>query len=267
MHDAVLQLYRILVAVAVLWKSGATLLLGDWNRIRIGSFGRYQLEKRHGAARVWMISTFHKPLILARLAAAVLLLLGVGSRVAILVIVLGFVHELCYEYRFNTIYITLCLCCLLPAQRLGTGFELSGGTSTANSWSQFLVVLLTVDVYWNSAYQKLRSPQFMTGLSLVQQSYVAAAVRPQMTSWEYWHPATGATRAMAGGAVRTRWRAVATTVVVLEILLPVGLLTPALRSGAIVVGMGLHLAFMAILPLRLAPFTLVTLASYPLFMP
>src|SRR5215831_7826328 len=141
-HDADVQLYRMLIAIAVLLKTAATLFLGDWNRLRSGSFGRYQIERRRGAELAAIISMLHKPLILIRFAAALLLLVGIQSRLAIAVIILGLVEELSYEYRFNTIYMTLCLCFLLPAQQLGFGFKLSDSVSTANSWSQFLIVLL-----------------------------------------------------------------------------------------------------------------------------
>ncbi|WP_280688662.1 MULTISPECIES: hypothetical protein [unclassified Kitasatospora] len=264
-HDSRIQVYRVLIAVAALLKTGATLFLGDWNRLRAGSFGRFRLERRWGIDRARLLSSVHQPLVVARLAASVLLLFGIQSRAAIVVLLLGFAQELCYEYRFNTIYLVTCLCFLLPAQNLGTTLAPSDGVSTGNAWSQFLIVLLTVDVYWNSAYQKLRSPQFMSGLSLVQQAYIAATVRPRIVGWEYWHPPTGATAAMAAGAVPRRWRVLAVLVVALEILLPVGLLVPPLRPFAVVAGVALHLGFMSILPLRLAPFTLASLASYLLF--
>jgi hypothetical protein len=40
--------------------------------------------------------------------------------------------------------------------------------SAANTWAQCLLVLVTTDIYGNSAWQKLRSPQFRTGLYLAQ---------------------------------------------------------------------------------------------------
>ncbi|MFJ1610754.1 hypothetical protein ACIOHS_46770 [Streptomyces sp. NPDC088253] len=56
--------------------------------------------------------------------------------------------------------------CLLLAGDLGHGLRIEHGPSTANTWAQCLLVLVTTDIYWNSAWQKLRSPQFRTGLYL-----------------------------------------------------------------------------------------------------
>ncbi|GAA5706840.1 hypothetical protein [Streptomyces avermitilis] len=266
-HDSRIQMYRILLAAAALLKALATLFLGDWNRLRVNSFGRFRLERTWGAGQARLISAVHKPLVLARLLASVLLLVGIEPKAAIAILLVGFGHELCYEYRFNTIYIATCLCFLLPAGSLGTTLGLSDGVSTDNAWSQFLIVLLTVDVYWNSAYQKLRSRQFRTGLSLVQQAYIADTVRPRIVGREYWHPPTGVTAAMAAGAVPRQWRALPVLVIMLEILLPIGLLVPVLRPFAVAAGIALHLGFLSILPLRLAPFTLASLATYLLFVP
>ncbi|MFI9811220.1 hypothetical protein [Saccharothrix variisporea] len=266
-RDANLQVYRMLLAAAVLIKIGATAFLGDWNRFRPGGFGRYVLERQRGVRWARFLAAVHKPLVVARGIAAVMLFFGVAPKIAALIAAVGFLHELSYEYRFNTIYISLSLLCLLPAGRLGDSLSLSDGSSSANTWSQFLIVLLTADMYWNSAYHKVRSSQFVSGLSLAQLAYVARQAKPLLPMWEYAHPPLGATRAAAAGGAGTRWRVLAVTVVVLEVLIPVGLLVPETRSAAIAAGVALHMAFLGILPLRLAPFTLATLAAYLVFVP
>lgn len=266
-HDGRLQLYRILLGAAMTWKTAASTFLGDWRRLQAGSFGRYQLAHRRGERAAGWIAAVHKPLLAARLPCCVLLLAGALPKLAIVVIVAGLVQELLYEYRFNTIYLALCALFLLPAGDLGSLGTPSASMSSANTWSQFLIVVLTIDVYWNSAYQKLRSPHFSSGLLLAQLAYVAGAVRPLMPGWEYWHPPIGASRSVAAGPVALRWRLLAAGVVLVEVLLPVGLLWEPLRPFAIGVGVLMHLAFLGILPLRLVPFTLTTLASYLLFAP
>jgi hypothetical protein len=266
-RDARLQVYRVLLAVAVLWKTGATAFLGDWNRLRPGGFGRRLLANARGPRQAAVLAALHKPLVVVRGAAGVMLLFGVEPRLAAVAAAVGFAHELAYEYRFNTIYITLSLLCLLPAGRLGDGLLPADGVSSANTWSQFLIVLLTVDMYWNSAYHKARSPQFRSGLSLVQLAYAADQVKTLLPRREYVHPPLGATRAAAAGAVPWWWRLTAVGVLVVEVLLPVGLVLPDTRTAAVAVGIGLHVAFLGILPLRLAPFTIATLATYVLFAP
>lgn len=266
-QEARLQLYRVLLAVAVLWKAGATAFFGDWNRLRPGGFGRRMLVNARGPRQAAVLAALHKPLVVVRGVAGVMLLFGVEPKLAVVMAAVGFAHELSYEYRFNTIYITLSLLCLLPAGRLGDTLLPVEGVSSANTWSQFLIVLLTVDMYWNSAYHKLRSPQFRSGLSLVQLAYAADQVKTLMPMREYVHPPLGATRAAAAGAVPWWWRLMAAVVLVLEIVLPVGLVLPDTRAAAVVFGIGLHVAFLGILPLRLAPFTIATLATYVLFVP
>jgi hypothetical protein len=61
-HDGRIQLYQVLIGVAVLLKAGGTAFLGDWNRLRPGSFGRMMLESRQGSARAELISRVHKRL-------------------------------------------------------------------------------------------------------------------------------------------------------------------------------------------------------------
>ncbi|MGW0583688.1 hypothetical protein ACWD25_49065, partial [Streptomyces sp. NPDC002920] len=70
--------------------------------------------------------------------------------------------------------------CLLLAGDLGTDPHLRHGSSTANTWAQRLLVLITTDIYWNSAWNKLRSPQFRSGLHLAQWVHVYTQVREQL---------------------------------------------------------------------------------------
>ena len=248
----------------MLWKTGATGFLGDWNRLRGGGFGRRLLENARGPRQAAVLAALHKPLVVVRGIAGVMLLFGVAPKLAAVAAAVGFLHELSYEYRFNTIYVALSLLCLLPAGRLGDTLLPVEGVSSANTWSQFLIVVLTIDVYWNSAYHKVRSPQFRSGLSLAQLAYAADQVKSSLPLREYVHPPLGATRDVAAGAVSVRWRLMAVAVLALEVLLPVFLLSPDTRTAAVLAGIGLHVAFLGILPLRLMPFTIATLATYVL---
>ncbi|WP_258308817.1 hypothetical protein [Streptomyces sp. NWU339] len=54
------------------------------------------------------------------------------------------------------------------------------GPSTANIWAQCLLMLIATDIYWNSAWPKLRSPQFRIGLHLAQWIHTYTQVRDQL---------------------------------------------------------------------------------------
>ncbi|WP_330262013.1 hypothetical protein [Streptomyces sp. NBC_00539] len=41
-------------------------------------------------------------------------------------------------------------------------------------------MLITTDIYWNSAWQSLRSPQFRTGLYLARWIHVYTQVKDQL---------------------------------------------------------------------------------------
>jgi hypothetical protein len=252
--------------VASIWKALAIMLYGEWNRLEVAGYHYFALAKRSGPRMARAISRTHQPLLVSRLLASVALLLGYGSQIAILVIAIALIVELGYEYRFNTIYMLLCLLCLLPSGSLGSGVHLSDQLSSKNTWSQVLIVLLTIDLYINSAWLKIKSPQFITGRYLSQLATVSGAVRHRLPLWEYHHPAL-LVRAAQDNRSRLLWRLAATATVLLEATIPIGLLIPSTRPWAFAAGIGLHLAFLGILPIRLLPFTMTTLASYALFAP
>jgi len=177
---------------------------------------------------------------------------------------MGLYHELLYEYRFNTIHMLLCLLFLLPAGALGHGFQLSAESSNKNTWSQFLIVLLTVDVYLNSAWHKVRSKHFISGVYLRQLTLAASELKSSMPLWEYRHPTVLATLARSGSHPAI-WPLAAVGTVALESVVPIGLFISPLRPFAVLLGVGMHIVFMGILPVRLLPFTLASISTYVLF--
>ncbi|MET9452503.1 hypothetical protein [Streptomyces cinerochromogenes] len=69
--------------------------------------------------------------------------------------------------RPNTVRYTLLTgVCLFVGGDLGHGLSIEHAPSAANTWALCLLVLITADIYWNSAWQKLRSDQFRSGLYL-----------------------------------------------------------------------------------------------------
>ena len=130
----------------------------------------------------------HKPLLLLRIAGGAALALGTLPVLAIVVVLIGHVHEYCYDRHFHTVYLTGCVAALLFAHRLGAGRHLSDDVDASDTFARFLIVLLTVDMYLNSGYLKLRSAHFRSGRYLAQVFQVAFAVRGRQQTVEYWQP-------------------------------------------------------------------------------
>jgi hypothetical protein len=132
-----------------------------------------------------------------------------------------------------------------------------------------LLVLITTDIYWGSAWQKLRSPQFRSGLYLAQWVHVYTQVKEQLP-YRGQHAIPGLVRRHAGN-LTTRdirlWRLVAATVITLEIALPPALLIPQTMPYAVLAGIGMHAAFTCLKPRQLTTFSGLTLGTYIAFVP
>lgn len=266
-HEWRLQVFRMALGFAVLWKALASIFYGEWTRLESGRLDHYLLVRRWGTARAGAFTSIYKPQLVMRAVSGMALLTGYCSKVAIGVICLSMFYELVYEYRFNTIYLMLCSIALLPAQALGSNFAVSDQVSSRNTWAQVLVVFITCHLYFNSAWLKARSSQFSSGLLLAQVAHGAAVVRSQLPLWEYRHPTVLARTALSYSRNKILWRALAVGTILLEFCLPPLLVAETTRPFAIVGGLMMHAAFMAILPIRLAPFTVTAVASYVLFVP
>ncbi|HEY7224674.1 MAG TPA: hypothetical protein VH561_13945 [Micromonosporaceae bacterium] len=263
-HEWRLQAFRVMLGLGCFVKTGVSVFCGDWGRVDQRAFGYYSVLRRHGHVRAELIRLTHKPLLVIRLIASAALMAGVGSRIACCVLGLGLFAELYWEYRFNTIYLMCCLLAILPAERLD-GYSDRVVSSQGNTWAQALVVLVTIDLYWNSAWCKIRSAQFRSGMLLAQVFNGAASLRHLMPRWEFWHPAWLGRMARAPGAAGV-WQTLSIGVIGAEVLLPIGLLFPEQWAMTAVVGLVLHVGFVILLPLRLIPFQIVTISTYLLFL-
>ncbi|MFD5271822.1 hypothetical protein [Streptomyces sp. NPDC058335] len=135
--------------------------------------------------------------------------------------------ELLYLKSPNAVRYTLLTgTCLLLAGDLGHGLVVEHGLNTANTWAQCLLVLITTDIDWNSARQKLRSPQFRSGLYLAQWVHTYSQVRNRLPySRQFAVPGFVHRHAdnLAAPDV-CLWRLVTGTVIAAEIALPPALL-------------------------------------------
>ncbi|MFJ3203322.1 hypothetical protein [Streptomyces sp. NPDC086989] len=265
-QEAHLQLFRIALGFACVVKFLGELVQGMWNFLAVGTYSRHELGQRRGPDAVALIAALHHPVTVLRLTAALALTLGPWPHAAAAAVTLGLAFELTYLYRFNTVYLMLCAACLMFAGAPGRGLSVTYAQSSANTFAQFLIVLITSQMYVNSAWIKARSPHFRSGLRVAQWIEAGAAVRPLLPRREYFYPAP-LVRLLGSGSPRALriGRPLAVLVIAIEALLPLGLLVPETRPWAVVVGICMHLCFWGLLPLMLAGFSLATTASYLLF--
>ncbi|MFB7594662.1 hypothetical protein [Streptomyces sp. NPDC056160] len=263
-----LQIFRIVFGTVVAMRFLLSFGQGGWHRFTDGSLSAHLAETRCGPVRARLLLTLYQPALIVRAAAAVALAAGVLPRAALLLVLAGAAMELSYLKSPNAVRYTLLTGgCLLLAGDLGAGLHLTHGSTTANTWAQALLVLVTTDIYWNSAWQKLRSPQFRSGLYLAQWVHVYDQVREQLP-YRRQHAVPGGVRRAMGGLTHRDiclWRLVAAVVIALEIVLPPALLVQETMPYAVVAGVGMHAAFTCLKPRQLLTFSGLTVGTYIAF--
>ncbi|MET8676074.1 hypothetical protein ABZW18_00315 [Streptomyces sp. NPDC004647] len=260
-----LQLFRIVFGTVLALRFALSIGQGGWDRFAPGSLSSHLAEQRFGPTRASLLAYAYRPVLIARTAAALTLASGLAPRLSLLLVLAGAAMELLYLKSPNAIRYTLLTgASLLAAGDLGHGLSIEHGPSTANTWATSLLVLITCDIYWNSAWQKLRSPQFRTGLYLAQWIHVYAQVKDQLP-YRRQHAVPGFVRRYMGNLtdrdVRL-WRLVAATAIAIEIALPPALLIPQTMPYAVVVGIWMHTAFTCLKPRQLITFSGLTVGTY-----
>jgi len=275
-------LFRLVVAVAALYKFGYEHHRGAWRWFQPESYVYYRY--RHEHPRFPVGPTGYRVLYVAKWAGAAALLVGVLPQLAALVLAVWFLFELRYDRKFHTAYLGLCALFLAASPALDAALTWrtvvdarSGGLSVVlraeaarvadDVFAQLLLMLLTVQMYLSSAYRKLRSPQFMSGAALHTFTASLHAERHAQRFRDTWYPQALVRRLVdvPQPVGQRRWRPAAVATVVLEAALPVALLVPATLPVAVLFGALMHAAFTAVLPVRLVPFSLATVGSYLLF--
>lgn len=263
-----LQWFRIIFGTVLTARFALAFGQGGWDRFTPGSLSAHLAEQRLGPARARLLITVYRPALIIRTCAALALALGLAPRLALLVVLPGAAMELLYLKSPNAIRYTLLTgTALLLAGDLGQGLHVEHRLSTANVWAQCLLVLITTDIYWNSAWQKLRSPQFRSGLYLAQWIHTYTQVREQLP-YRRQYGVPGIVRRHAGNLTDRDvclWRIVAAAVITAEIALPPALLIPQTMPYAVVVGIGMHAAFTCLKPRQLITFSGLTLGTYVAF--
>jgi hypothetical protein len=263
--DEPLQIFRLLLGIACLIKVGENLIRGGWSTARDGSYGAYRIERTVPPHLRNLALRIYQPVAIVRLVAALGLILGLAPRVMAAVTAAGLLYELLRLYRNNTVYLALCCICLVFAGHL-SGFGTTTTSSASHTWAQFLIVFITIDMYLNSAWLKARSQHFRSGLLLAQWTDATRRLKSHVPFGEFWYPEffTRTLGRYTPGAMRF-WRVTAISVIALEATLPFGLLFRPVRPYAVVLGILMHVAFTALLPRKLLPFSIASTASYILF--
>ncbi|MFJ5220503.1 hypothetical protein ACIP98_38205 [Streptomyces sp. NPDC088354] len=142
--------------------------------------------------------------------------------------------------------------------------EVSGDT-----WPLAMIGLLTAQMYWSSAYRKLRSANFMSGDRLADYVDHSIRVEAQLPYREFFFPAWIRPLICPSSDPRVRrgWKALSVATVVVEAVLPLLLLVPDLYVPAVVLGVLMHLGFLFLEPFGLLSFGLASTSTYIFFSP
>jgi hypothetical protein len=263
-----LHWFRIVFGTVCTLRFALSFGQGGWDRLVPGSLSLHLAEQRYGPQRARLLAAVYRPALLTRTAAALTLAAGLVPRLSLLLVLAGAAMELLYLKSPNAVRYTLLTgACLMVAGDLGQGLSIGGEPSTANTWAQCLLVLVTTDIYWNSAWQKLKSPQFRTGLYLAQWIHTLTQLSEQLPYRRQYAVPRGVCR-LAGNLTShdiRLWRLVAAAVIALEIALPPTLLISQTMPYAVAAGIAMHAAFTCLKPRQLLTFSGLTTGTYLAF--
>lgn len=278
------NLFRVGIAIAVLWKFTSDQLSGAWHFLDEGSFARFRYLSAHPHGPFRSVAVY-RVAYLAKWVAAAGLILDVGPQICALVLAGWFALEAGYDRRFHIIF--LMLTCIILGVDWGCGNILRPdqisclvntdcrhnlvNTATTWVWPKWITLLLVTQVYWASAYAKVRSLQFRSSDVLVATSRFLYMNRPHLRHWEFYYPKIMVKYLIEAPAdvCRRRWAPATWGTIVGEALLPFGLATPvpSIFWAAFTVGVIMHVGFTTLLPRRLVPFTIACVAAYLMIIP
>jgi hypothetical protein len=261
-----LQLFRIVFGTVLTARFALALGQGGWGRLVPGSLGLHLAEQRFGPRRARLLVPVYRPALITRTIAAAVLAAGLIPRLALLVVLAGAAMELLYLKSPNAVRYTLLTgACLLVAGDLGHGLSIEHAPSASNAWAQCLLVLITTNLYWNSAWQKIRSRQFRSGLYLAQWVHTYTQVREHLPYRRGQYIVPAIVRRHLGNLTDRDiriWRQIAATVIAAELALPIALLIPQTMPYAVAAGIAIHAAFSCLKPRQLITFSGLTTGTY-----
>ncbi|MFH9044311.1 hypothetical protein ACH4FA_33945 [Streptomyces sp. NPDC017966] len=263
-----LHWFRIVFGTVCTLRFALSFGQGGWNRLVPGSLSLHLAEQRYGPARARLLAAVYRPALVLRTVAALALATGLEPRLSLLLVLAGAAMELLYLKSPNAVRYTLLTgACLMVAGDLGQGLSIGHEPSTANTWAQCLLVLVTTDIYWNSAWHKLKSPQFRTGLYLAQWIHTLTQLSKQLPHRRQYAVPRVVCRLTGNLTPRDirLWRLAAAAVIALEIALPPALLISQTMPYAVAAGIAMHAAFTCLKPRQLITFSGLTTGTYLAF--
>ncbi|MFE7528026.1 hypothetical protein ACFU7Y_20255 [Kitasatospora sp. NPDC057542] len=265
-----LQMFRIAFGAVLTFRFAAAFTSGGWNRFAPDQVQAAFARRRHGDTRARVLFAVYRPMLVLRALAAPALALGLAPRLTLPIVLAGATTEFAYLRSPSAVrYIILTGTCLLLAGDLGHGLTLTHAPSHANTWAQFLLVLVTTDIYLNSAWHKIRSSQFRSGLYLAQFIHTYAQVKNDLRHRRQFAIPRLVQKHLGNLTSRDirAWRALSVTVIAVELALPIGLLLAQTRPYAEAAGIAMHAAFSCLKPIQLVTFSGLVTASYLAFAP
>ncbi|WP_328335892.1 MULTISPECIES: hypothetical protein [unclassified Streptomyces] len=263
-----LQQFRIVFGTVCTARFALSTGQGGWDRFVPSSISTHLAEQRFGPARATLLASIYRPVLIVRTAAAITLAAGLTPRLSLLLVLAGIAMELLYLKSPNAVRYTLLTGgSLLAGGDLGHGFAIEHTPSTTNTWPLCLLVLITTNIYWGSAWQKIHSPQFRSGLYLAQWIHTYTQIKDQLP-YRRQHAIPGFVQRHIGNLTARDirlWRLVAAATITAETLLPPALLIPQTTPYAVAAGIAMHAAFSCLKPRQLITFSGITVGTYLAF--
>jgi hypothetical protein len=280
-----LELFRVIFAVACIVKFTVEARRGYRFHMSPLSFVRATYDAAHTDGglfeAVWWI------VYRLRLIAALCLLLGWWSLLASGALALCFAVECRIFFKFHVCYfclISMAICLgshsgvslgkliLILSDAVSGGSEHSAMGIRGNWLSHALIAETTIALYWFSAIQKMRSPDFIGGRAIHAALLYAFTEGTRRRHFEAYLPTWVIESLVVGrdmGAIRKRWAAASRLVICSEILVPAGLLCsewPNIQLATAAYGAFMHACFTLLAPATLFHFSLATVGSYLVFL-
>jgi len=278
------NVFRLGIAVAALWKFTSEHFSGAWRYLDGGSYVRFCYLRAHPRGPFRRVG-FYKAAYLAKWVAVSGLLLGIEPQVCALVLAGWFALEIGYDWKYHTVFLMLACAILSVDPGCGSILRLDQlscladaecrrvlvDTSTTWVWPKWITLLVVTQMYWASAYTKVRSEQFRSGSALLKTTRALHMNRQLLRRWEYHVPKTVVKHLIEAppDVGQRRWAVAAWGTIAGEALLPIGLASPVLPVyyGAVVFGAVMHAGFTVLLPRKLPPFGIACLSAYLMVMP
>lgn len=258
----VIRVFQVLLLSAIAWKFVFEEVRGARSYFDSDAYIRFAFRQRVGFD---VPSSAYMAAYALKFVGPAVAFLGPAQRVALALLAAWFAFELSYDFKFHTVYIGACYAILSVSDGVSSfPWGETDPQRAATSWVPFLIVMLTTQMYWSSAFRKLKSRGFMEGRVL--QHWAEYSTRSPLY-WHYretWLPKAVHTRILSGQTTQIA-KLLSSAAVAAEIMIPVLLLVPGAWVVGVVIGVILHLSFLVLLPVKLLPFSLATTASYAIF--